>query len=808
MNSPTSEYGQYCRPRLVELLQAFSLDVAYERAEGDWLWFRQDGELVKVLDFVGGFGANLLGHYHPDLIAEERRLLDERVPIFAQGSCRAGAGRVARALCERIGDYVVILTNTGAETVEAAIKHAYLERPYPLLWGVQNAFHGKTTGAIQLTANYCGPYEIFGPRVRFLDPSDPSCWLEAEAEAHAVSAAFVEPVQGEGGVRPLPRPFVDWLRGITAEHGIPIVADEIQTGLGRTGNFLACEEFGIIPDYLCLSKALGGGMAKIGALLVKRERFVPEFSVAHTSTFAEDERSCALALKTLELIDRDQIPQRCAAAGRHLLTRLEAVRCEFPELIKEVRGRGLMIGIELQDLSNSPSNSLRMLSQQKFLSYLAAAYLLRVHRIRLAPTLSQAFTLRIAPSAYVGEGEIDQFLVALSQFCAALRARDITHLTSFQVGLPAGPIVVGSPAAVATAPQRELAETDRRVAFIGHLIFPEHAALWDPALTRLPPSALEAYMAKPSRALGPTIFEQFHVHSPTGERVHFTYVGLDLTPTQIMAALAARDADWIKRKVEEAIELARDAGCRLVGLGAYTSIVTGNGLRVKADAIELTTGNALTVGMGVKALSREAAAIGLSVSQACLGIVGATGNIGAACAVLMAPHVGALQLVVRDLNSIRASRLVAEIRAAAPGVDVSVTTELNALRGCGLIMSASNSPEPLIFPHHLGSGPVVICDLSLPADIAPEVRQARADVRVLRGGVVRLPCDRAARIAGLPLNSGHVFACIAETLLLGLENTMDAGTRGLVTPAGVEHMLRLADKHGFELADSLDNLWY
>jgi predicted amino acid dehydrogenase len=275
-----------------------------------------------------------------------------------------------------------------------------------------------------------------------------------------------------------------------------------------------------------------------------------------------------------------------------------------------------------------------------------------------------------------------------------------------------------------------------------------------------------------------------------------------------MAAMAARDAGWIEDKVEAAVELARDAGCRLVGLGAYTSIVTGNGLRVKAGGIGLTTGNALTVGMGVEVLRREAATLGIPLRRARLAIVGATGNIASTYAALLAPHVGELVLVVRSPDSPRARRLVEVIRAVAPGVGAAVTADLGALCGCRLIVSASNSPAPIIFPLHLSSGPVVVCDLSVPSDVAPEVRRERPDARILRGGVVRLPCDPALTIAGLPLDSGHVFACMAETLLLGLEDAAGAGTRGPVAPACVERMLRLADKHGFRLSETLHDQCY
>src|SRR5437773_12065492 len=136
-----NDYGYYCRPGLVRMLHALSLDAVYERAEGDRLWQRKDDQLVEILDLVGGFGANLFGHYNPELVAEDRRLEELKVPILAQGSCRGGATLLAKALCDRLGDYVCIFTNSGAETVEAALKHAYLERGRPIYWALERAFH-------------------------------------------------------------------------------------------------------------------------------------------------------------------------------------------------------------------------------------------------------------------------------------------------------------------------------------------------------------------------------------------------------------------------------------------------------------------------------------------------------------------------------------------------------------------------------------------------------------------------------------------------------------------------------------------
>src|SRR4026209_46199 len=224
---PVDAYGHFCRPGVVPLLSAIGLDAVYERAQGDTIWMRRDGLLVPVVDLVGGYGANLFGHHHPDLVAAARHCFDQQVPFQAQASIRAGpprpaaapaprhccdqqlpfqaqasiragAARLAEALCRRLGDYVVTLTNSGTESVEAAIKHGLLERPRPTLWAVRGAFHGKTLGSIQFTWSYREPYQGRGPQVRFLDPHDPEDWKAAAAEIDSVSAIRVQ-TGGWGG---------------------------------------------------------------------------------------------------------------------------------------------------------------------------------------------------------------------------------------------------------------------------------------------------------------------------------------------------------------------------------------------------------------------------------------------------------------------------------------------------------------------------------------------------------------------------------------------------------------------------------
>ena len=782
------------------MLASVRLDAAFERAEGDYLWMERDGQLVKVLDLVGGYGANLFGHHHPDLVAEARRLLDRQVPILAQSSIRTGAARLAEALCRRLGDYVVIFTNTGTETTEAAIKHLHLERQRPVLWAVTGGFHGKTTGAAQLTWSQYRTYAGLGSEVRFIDPEDPEDWERARTEAvstDSVAGAFVEPIQGEGGVRPLPVAFVDWLRATCRLLGIPIVVDEIQSGFGRTGTFLASESIGLEPDYLCLSKALGGGLSKIGALLIKRHRFQEEFAVSHTSTFAEDDWSTGLAMKALEILDRDHLAERCAERGRELLSDLQALQARFPGEIKEVRGRGLMVGVELADQAGSSSATLRSISDHGYLGWLAAAFLFNVHDIRVAPTISQPFTLRIEPSAYISAADLRRFVDALELVCAALKAADAGHLTGFMVGRAVAPIVDRAARPV----RHDVPRTPHRVAFLGYFSTPEQLGQMDPSLAAFTREELNAIIERTSLVVGPSITDRAHVRSVDGAEVHLTMVGLDVTAQQIATLRTADNLGWITEQIESAVALARDEGCQVIGLGGYTSSVTASCLRVRTKGIALTSGNALAVGMAVRALREGALRQGIDLADAWLGVVGVPGNIASTFAAVMATEVKGLVLVGRSLNAARLAPLLKQLQRISPDTRVEVTDNAAALRQCQLIATATVGAGELVQPSHLSDGPVAICDISVPSDVAAAVTRERPDALVIHGGIVRLPLDSGLSLVGLDLPPGHALACLAETLLMGLEGTTSHGSYGAITPDGVQRILALADKHGFALAD-------
>ncbi|MCC7478584.1 aminotransferase class III-fold pyridoxal phosphate-dependent enzyme [bacterium] len=346
-------YQQHVNGGFLSLVSFMGLDSTEVEAEG-WTVRTADGR--EFIDCVGGYGSYNFGHRHPAILAAVSEQLG-RMPMSSKLLLNGQLAGLAHDLAQVTPaglDYSFI-SNSGTEAVEAALKLARLTTGKPGVISATNAYHGKTLGSLSSThrPSYQTPFaplmDHFG-EVPFGDADA----LEAAINEHT-GAVMLEPVQGEGGIILAPPGYLTAVREITRRRGVLFIADEVQTGLGRTGRNFACEFEGVEPDMMVLAKSLGGGVMPIGATIGTArvwEKFQQD-PLVHTSTFGGNELACAAGRAAIALLQSENLAQRAAENGRLLLEGLRALQARYPQVIREVRGIGMMIGIDTfsQDIS-------------------------------------------------------------------------------------------------------------------------------------------------------------------------------------------------------------------------------------------------------------------------------------------------------------------------------------------------------------------------------------------------------------------------------------------------------------------------
>jgi len=332
-----------------------------ERGQGCWV---TDVDGNRFLDFTAGIAVVATGHAHPQVVAAVR----EQAGRFLHMSGTDFYYRVEIELGERLEQLIlpgiparVFFTNSGAEAIEGAIKLARFATGRPNFVAFLGAFHGRTMGALSLTASKATQRRRFAPFLggifhapfpsgaRDVSTEETIERLEelfaTVAPPESVAAVFVEPIQGEGGYLIPPPDFLPRLRELTARHDILLVADEVQSGMGRTGRLLAYEHWGVEPDIVCLAKGIASGLP-LGAF-VARASLMNWPPGSHGSTFGGNPVACAAALTTLDLLYEGGLLANAAAVGEHLRRGLERLRERHPE-VTDVRGLGLMAALELR----------------------------------------------------------------------------------------------------------------------------------------------------------------------------------------------------------------------------------------------------------------------------------------------------------------------------------------------------------------------------------------------------------------------------------------------------------------------------
>jgi putrescine aminotransferase len=344
-------HANHANPKFVEALELFGFTRHFVRAEGLSLW-DEDGR--ETLDFLACYGAVSLGHNHPDVRAAIEAVLQARPPHFLLTAPQPLAAELGRQLAELAPGDLQLCTfgSSGSEAVESALKLARAATRRGRFVSADRSYHGTTMGALSVTGStrHRAPFEPLLDGCAQVPFGDAAAF-ERELRKRDVAAVVLEPMQGEGGMRPAPAGWLTEAARLCRRYGTLLVLDEIQTGLGRCGRLFLCEEEGIEPDVLLLAKGLSGGLAPISAMITRRRLWERAYGTLqrydlHCTTFGGGPIACAAALATLEVIRRDGLVEAAASAGEYLREKLAAATAGHP-LVREIRGRGLLWGIDL-----------------------------------------------------------------------------------------------------------------------------------------------------------------------------------------------------------------------------------------------------------------------------------------------------------------------------------------------------------------------------------------------------------------------------------------------------------------------------
>ncbi|HNV70673.1 MAG TPA: hypothetical protein PKO06_13315, partial [Candidatus Ozemobacteraceae bacterium] len=505
-----------------------------------------------------------------------------------------------------------------------------------------------------------------------------------------------------------------------------------------------------------------------------------------------------------------------------------------------------------RDQRNAGSDLMRVICTQGDFGYFIAGFLLREFGVRVAPTLNDPLVMRFEPSLMGGDPERRQAGAALRKLCEALRLHDLgalcRHLTNPALDEP---LIIED---FRTDPRERMqagALVPERVAFLGHFIDPTFLSRHEPSLSRYTPDQLDVLIRRTWDSVRPCPLVRRDIRSTFGHAVGFHFIGLLVTSEILFELLRRHEIERARNLIRESVIVARDHGCRLVGFGQFTSIVTRNCKELVVPGVGFTSGNALTTGMALQALREVLKRRGKNLKDLHVAVIGAGGNIGSTFARLLADEARVLTLIGGTgqdsrsrieqtagtilLDQSRQLRLGLTIgpsgerlrsalppsrlpqRAEGDPADIlreggiiwrslqshftsSDSLRLGSLDDCrqaDVIVTATNATRPILHDDLVGQG-AVICDISIPSAVAADVR-ARSDVTVFQGGVVALPHGEKLNIGGLPLEPGLVYACMAETILLGLERRWDDYSVGDISKEQVLEITTIAERNGFRL---------
>lgn len=730
----------------------------------------------------------------------------------------------------------------------------------PKFIALERAYHGKTMGALSLTASesFRDPFYLDDANntqtmfvSQYIDPESLAALIDSTRHdlillsptatgvawtKHTFSllaGAFVEPIQGEAGVVPVSSSFLALLKKYSLQEDFLLVFDEIQAGMFRTGRLASGTHTDITADIYTFSKSLGGGVAKIAATTVNGRKYVEEFGLVHTSTFSDDDMSSLIALEVLDIIQGEDSPlKKGMETASYLAARLEWLRTTFPDAIKEVRGTGLMLAIEFKDPLSEMGFEFKTICDARMQGYLIASALLNHEGLRMNPSLSNNLTLRIAPSLYFGIHQVEELISGLVSVCEALEKKDIKYFLSAlypnQDVLPQQ-----SPDLVTNL------EVGKRplAVFLCHLIDEAHVKRVTGALANVPGPQLLKKLALTKDLAEFEIYHAQTLTDDTGREMDIVMLGVPITSEELKKSFTSRAKYKIVQKVQAAVDYAKSLGANTVGLGQFTSIVSGNGLYLDPRGMNLTTGNSFTIALAIQSALRSAQEKNVDLANATVALIGAAGNIMSVGTALMADHVAKLVLVhhtpieasVKYQEAVK--RILCDIAmstATSPVVQVVkthfspemklvdflaipevkavfvATSDVAQLPTADIVLCGASASTGFL-TLDLFKTDAVIVDVAVPPTIKPEllnkIETDRPDLTYHLGGVARIPQGASIDFFVFPLGVNECYACMAETFTIGFSGRTGILNIGDLNKATVMEVQELAEEVGFVLGN-------
>lgn len=838
-----------------EVLSKFGLNREINQAKGTVLI---DTEGNHLIDCVAQFGAVPFGH-NPDFLKNAiASYLEENKPIFVQPFKAKSTSLLAETLCRLAGakyEYVVF-ANTGAETVEAGIKLARLQTGRRKVLSTFNSFHGKTYSALSATGSTKYSNELIVDdknydKVEFNVIAE----LESHLSTQDYAAFIVEPIQGEGGMIPADSEYLKSAQSLCKKYGTLFVADEIQTGIGRTGTMFASQGYEIEPNLILVSKALGGGMYPLGAVIAQKSAYSKKFDKIHSSTFANGGLAAHIANQTIHHLESEtNILDEVKAKGEYLHKEFSKLQSEFGEYFS-FTGTGLMYALHFKDETTTDNYIINYIQGQGAMSMMIAGYLLHEKKFFTMPFLGDGSAIRFEPPLTIESEQLELFVTAIRDVCKIIQRARYDLLLGYIVGYQRSAddidrISYQKPHSNYLSGLHKPPKPRKRFAFLMHstsrpdIVRGLPLALrtefndeqknrfsdWMMEFGKIDFSPATAINVQMTSQKGVTV-DGILIYSPIGPENM-----MKLTPQEKRELLD----DYLKVATEEKIDV--------IGLGAFTSVISRAGTDIVNDQFKLTTGNSFTALSTAESIKD---CFGETINQKELTVVGARGSVGRLAAMELTLYFKRINLVGSPRSGLKplwescASMIVELIESGIQGLPgsafnsirkiifqsgytehyiveqlkasgieqiqtlIEIAEEQNVpfpfkfsveindfINGTDCVFSATSEGKPFIQADIFKAG-TVIFDTARPFDFIPSENNK---TYVFEGGLVNQPeaivfgdCNMIGSPAGINL------ACLSETIALTMEDVSCSYSIGKqISYQEAKTVFEIATRHGFK----------